>query len=167
MLSITHVAVTLLLIQLMNLDRNDAFVAMLFGVFIDLDHLFGLASYTQTNGVSSLFDFHSLMDPGGQWKSLLHSPVSVALVTPLSLASRLAIPLLFWAVHLSMDFVEQNYLGNFSPIEAGLLFLAGFWLVALRYGRFAIGKDRPTFSAYIRSELAEARGLFSRGTAAT
>src|SRR4030066_378891 len=50
MLALTHIVASLLLIQLMTLDRNDAFVALLFGVFIDLDHLFGLKNYAESVG---------------------------------------------------------------------------------------------------------------------
>jgi len=159
MLSITHIIVTLFLIQVLTLDRNDAFVALLFGVFIDLDHLFGLVKYTHLNGVASIFDFHSLMNPGGQWKSMLHLPIAAAIVTPLSFAFRLGIPLLFWGVHLLMDFVEQNYLGNFSGVEAGLLLFSGLGLVTLRYGRFILSNDAPSWGIYLRQEVAEVRSL--------
>ncbi len=126
MLSITHIVVTLFLTQLMSLDRNDAFIAMLFGVGIDVDHLFGLAKYTESNGLTAVFDLHRLMSPGGQWKSLLHAPIAAAVVMPLSFAFRLAVPFVFWGVHLLMDFVEQTYLGNFSGIEAALAVSRGW-----------------------------------------
>ncbi len=160
MLSITHIVVTLFLIQLLTLDRNDAFIAMLFGVFIDVDHLFGLVKYTEANGVASIFDFHSLMNPTGQWKSILHSPIAAAVVTPISAAFRLGIPLLFWSVHLAMDFVEQNYLGNFSGLEAGLLFFATLGLLTLRYGHHIMNSEAPSPRNYIRSELIELRNIF-------
>jgi len=159
MLSITHIAVTLLLIQLLTLDRNDAFVAMLFGVFIDLDHLFGLVNYTQANGVTSIFNFHSLMNPGGQWKSILHAPIAAAVVAPLSSTFRLAIPFLFWGTHLLMDYAA-NTLGNFSALEGGLLVCATVGLVALRYARYTSERDSHSFSAYLGSELTNVRNMF-------
>jgi hypothetical protein len=162
MLSITHIVVTLFLIQFLTLDRNDAFVAMLFGVFIDVDHLFGLVKYTQVNGVASIFDFHSLMNPEGQWKSILHSPIAAAVVTPLSFAFRLAIPLLFWSVHLLMDFAEQTYLGHFSGLEAGLFIFAGLGLLTLRYGRHIMNSEAPSLSTYLRSEIEEIRNIFRK-----
>ena len=157
MLSITHIVVTLLLIQIMNLDRNDAFVAMLFGVFIDLDHLFGLVNYTHVNGVASVFDFHTMLNPGGSWKSILHAPIAAAVVVPLSFAFRLAVPLIFWSAHLLMDNLGQNFLGNFSSLEAGLLLFTGLGLVTLRYGKYIMGTEAASFSAYLRSEIVFAR----------
>jgi len=160
MLSITHIVVTLFLVQLLTLDRNDAFIAILFGVFIDLDHLSGLAKYTKANGVGAIFDFESLMNPGGQWKSILHTPMAAAMIAPLSFVSKLGVPLLFWSVHLLMDFVEQNFLGNFSGLEAGLLLFAGLGLASLRYARYVLVHDAPTLGTYIKSEMTEFRALF-------
>ena len=155
MLSITHIVVTLVLIQILTLDRNDAFVAMLFGVFIDVDHLFGLVKYTHINGIASILDVHTLMNPGGQWKSILHSPIAAAVVTPLSFAFKMAIPLAFWSTHLLMDFVEQTYLGHFSGMEAGLFIFAGLGLATLRYGRYIMCNEGPSIRSYLRSEMAE------------
>jgi len=160
MLSITHIVVTLLLIQLLTLDRNDAFIAMLFGVFIDADHLFGLMKYTQANGVASMFDLDTLMNPGGQWKSILHSPIAAAVVAPLSFAVRLSIPILFWAVHLLMDFFEQNFLGHFSELEAGLFLFATLSLLTLRYGQYIMNNESSDFRDYFRVEVEGLRGLF-------
>ncbi len=155
MLAITHVVVSVLLIHLLTLDRNDAFVALLFGVFIDLDHLLGLGGYVQSKGVVGLFDTHSLMNPGGQWKSMLHNPISLGVVAPISVGWRFAIPLLFWGVHLSMDWAEENVLGNFSVAEMLLVLMAGTLLVAIRFSKFT-GED-SSIGGFIRHELAELR----------
>src|SRR4030065_7187 len=90
MIAVTHLVVCLLLIELMHLDRNDAFVAWVFGVFIDLDHLFGLRDYVQANGVMAVFDMDDIVNPGGHWKSLMHSPIAVMVVGPVFIAFRLA-----------------------------------------------------------------------------
>jgi hypothetical protein len=159
MLALTHIVASLLLIQLMTLDRNDAFVALLFGVFIDLDHLFGLKNYAEAEGVRSLFDLDTMMDPGGRWKSIMHSPVAVMITGPLSIASKLAIPLIFWGVHISMDYVEQNLLGNFSSLEAALLVLSGFALLSIRFSLFVEGAGAKNFREYVRAELRSLRSM--------
>lgn len=152
MLSITHIIVSLLLIQLMTLDKNDAFVALLFGVFIDLDHLFGLKDYAQAHGIGSLLQFDHLTNPGGHWKSLMHSPIALAVVGPLSVASRLAIPLIFWGVHVAMDYVQENFLGVFSTGEAMLLVFAGFLLITLRYTKYVESGHDGSIMHYFRTE---------------
>jgi hypothetical protein len=159
MLAITHLMVTLVLIQVLVLDRNDAFVALLFGVFIDLDHLFGLKDYTQAHGFRALFDFDHLMHPGGHWKSMLHSPVAVAVVGPLSVASRLAVPLVFWGVHIAMDFAQERFLGTFSEAEAMLLLFSTFVLVALRYTKFVERRAEANVFEYFKDEFSGLRHL--------
>jgi hypothetical protein len=159
MIAITHLVVSLLLIELLMLDRNDAFVALLFGVFIDFDHLIGLKDYAKANGIQAVFDFDSLANAGGHWKSLLHSPIAIAIVGPLSLASRLMIPLLFWGVHISMDFVEESFLGNFSTLEAMLLAMVGIGLVTIRYGKYLQSYAAGTFNQYMKIELRWLRGI--------
>jgi hypothetical protein len=164
MLSITHLVVSLLLIQILMLDRNDAFVALVFGVFIDLDHLFGLREYAQANGIRSLFDLQNMINPGGHWKSMLHSPIAIAVISPLSIASRLMVPLLFWGVHISMDIIEESLLGNFSTIEAMLFAVVGLALVTIRYGKYLESYASGTFSHYVRMELDGLRGVLRPST---
>jgi hypothetical protein len=159
MISITHLVVSLLLIQLMNLDRNDAFVALVFGVFIDIDHLFGLREYAETRGFAALFDIDSLMNPGGQWKSLFHSPMAVGMVAPMSVGSRLAVPLLFWGVHLTMDFAEDNILGLLSAPEAVLAVIAACGFVSLRYAKYLEAGSASTLMEYFRREVRSFRNM--------
>ena len=159
MIAITHLVVSLLLIELLTLDRNDAFVAVLFGVFIDFDHLIGLKDYAKANGIRAVFDFDSLTHAGGQWKSLLHNPVAIAVVGPISVASRFMIPFLFWGVHISMDFVEESFLGNFSTLEAMLLAIASIGLVTIRYGKYLQSYADGTFSQYLSIELGWLKGI--------
>lgn len=162
MLSITHIVVSLLLIQLLTLDKNDAFVALMFGVFIDLDHLFGLTDYARAHGISSLLNLDHLANPGGHWKSLMHSPIAVAVVGPLSVASRLAIPLIFWSVHVSMDFVQENFLGVFSEAEAMLLVFAAFALITLRYTKYVESGHHGGILHYFEMEWSGLKGLVPR-----
>jgi len=153
MLALTHLIVTLLLIQIFLLDRNDAFVALVFGCFIDLDHLMGLREYTQTNGLSGVFDLDHLMNPGGHWKSVMHNPIALAIVAPLAFASRMAIPLVFWGLHISMDMVQEGFLGQFSQAEAMLAFFSFALLVTLRYSKYIESGHEGTLVQYVRSEV--------------
>lgn len=161
MLSVTHIVISLLLIQVLMLDRNDAFVALLFGVFIDLDHLFGLKEYAQANGIASLLNMDTIVDPGGQWKSMMHNPVAIAVVGPLSIVSRLAIPLIFWGVHLAMDAVQNAYLGTFSQGEAMLIVFSAFALITLRYTRFVESGHHGGIMRYLVVERKGLRKLVS------
>ena len=159
MIALTHLVVSLLLIELMHLDKNDAFVALVFGVFIDLDHLFGLRDYVQANGVMGVLEFDDLVNPGGHWKSLMHSPIAVMVIGPVSVASRLAIPLIFWGVHLLMDLVQEAVLGVFSAQEAVFLLLAASGFVTIRYARCIVAGKASTLYEYIRLEASGLRSM--------
>ncbi len=136
MLAVTHLVVSLLLISILTLDRNDSFVALLFGVFIDADHLLGLKGYVEVHGIGGVLEIDSLMSADGQWKSLLHSPVAAMVVGPVASASRLALPLLFWGVHISMDYVEDAFLGLLSVPEIALLCASASALALLAFRSF-------------------------------
>lgn len=152
MLAITHLVVTLLLIHILVLDRNDAFVALVFGVLIDLDHLMGLKDYADAHGVRALMDWDTLVNPGGHWKSILHNPVAIALVGPLSAVSRLGIPLLFWGIHMIMDMVQESCLAQFSTAEEMLLLFSSAALIAIRYTAYSTRHWGSTFTDYLKAE---------------
>jgi hypothetical protein len=160
MLAVTHLIVSLLLINLLTLDRNDSFVALLFGVFIDVDHLFGLRGYVEANGIWSIFDVGSLVAADGQWKSVLHSPVAAIVVGPVASASRLAIPLLFWGVHVSMDCVEDTVLGLFSAWEFALLGASSLALVLLAFRSYRMAEPRSGFADFLRDAAEKAKSPF-------
>jgi hypothetical protein len=153
MLATTHLIASILLIQLVSLDKNDAFVALLFGVFIDVDHFFGLKDYVSANGASGLFHLEGLMHPEGQWKSLLHSPMAAIVVGQASVASRLAVPVLFWGTHLLMDYVQESFLGVFSITEMMLCALILSVLVWMRYCGFVRDCPEGSFVDYLGFEV--------------
>ena len=161
MLALTHLIVTLLFIQIFLLDRNDAFVALVFGVFIDLDHVMGLQDYTEANGIKAVFDLDHLMNPGGHWKSILHNPIALAIVGPLTYASRLAIPLIFWGLHITMDYVQEEVLGQFSQVEAMIAFFSFSLLITLRYSKYADSGHEGGMREYLESEASSARNLLA------
>jgi len=163
MIAPTHLIVTLLLIQIFLLDKNDAFVALVFGVFIDLDHLMGLRDYTQANGIKAVFDLDHLMNPGGHWKSFLHNPIALGIVGPLAFASRLAIPLVFWGLHVAMDILQEGFLGQFSQAEAMLVFFSCAALVSLRYVKYIESGHGGTLLQYFRSEMSSTRNILAAG----
>jgi len=130
MLAIAHLLVVMLIIRQLDLDRNEAMVGMLFGVFIDLDHFLGIPNYVNAHGVNGLTNTESLLNSGIQWKSTLHSPIAIMIVAPASMAFRFAVPLSFWGVHILMDAFQIEYLGVASVVEIvfiALLFLVLIW----------------------------------------
>ncbi|MGD9962917.1 MAG: hypothetical protein AB7S97_03350 [Thermoplasmata archaeon] len=162
MLAVTHLVVSLALIQILTLDRNDAFVALMFGVFIDVDHLFGLKDYMDARGVAAVLDFDSLMHADGQWKSMLHSPIAVMVVGPVATASRLALPLVFWGVHITMDFAEDAYLGLFSAFEMALLAGSATALLVIGFRRARATEPEIRFMVFLSSQWSRIVSPFTR-----
>jgi len=161
-LMFTHLAVTLLIVMLFRLDENEAFVALLFGVFIDIDHLFGYVDYITTYGVVGAVDAQGMLDSDVQWKSLMHNPVTVIVVAPVAIAFRYAVPLLCWVVHLTMDWAQIEILGIASPLEMLILFgsIAGIWYIRARDYRDL--KGSYTLAGHVHWELDGLGDMVSR-----
>lgn len=130
-MAVTHLVVTLLLIRLFRLDRNEAFACLLLGVFIDFDHLFGMIDFIHQDGINNILNMHAAMHTGIQWKSLMHDPMAAIILVPAAVGFRFFMPLVAWALHLLMDYVQMHYLGIASIPEfifLGLLIVCYLYL---------------------------------------
>lgn len=157
MLAITHIAFALALILLLNLNRSEAMVALAFGVFIDIDHFWGLCSYVKAEGLTNISNISDMMASDVQWKSVLHSPVSLAMIVPLSSSFRFFIPTIFWGSHIVMDFMQQNFLGIASPAEFAIF---GILLVSIIFLRArTIGKSHVSFKEIPRFMAGETKEM--------
>jgi hypothetical protein len=154
MLALTHLILALLLIRAFGLDRNAAFATLLFGVFIDLDHLFGMVDFLAREGWSNALNVQAALSSDIQWKSLLHSPEGALFVAPVLLVSRMAVPLLAWGLHLVMDHVQIYYLGICSPIEILLLVAMGFALLYIENRSYREMAEAPSLKGLFRWEAA-------------
>jgi len=121
MIALAHLLVVLVLIKLFRLDRTEAFAALLFGVFIDLDHIFGMVDFVKAQGVTGALDLEAALSSDIQWKSLLHNPIAAMIIAPASVGFRNAVPLLAWGLHLAMDWVQIEVLGVLSAPEMVLI----------------------------------------------
>lgn len=132
MLATTHLVVTILLIMILNLNRNETMVALTFGVFIDLDHLYGYGSYIRSEGIGGIINVSGMMEADVQWKSILHNPITFGMIAPLSHMFKIFFPVIFWSVHIFMDFIQQSWLGIASPFEIMLFGIVIIFIVILR-----------------------------------
>lgn len=121
MIAIAHLLVVLVLIKVFRLDRTEAFAALLFGVFIDLDHVFGLVEFVSVQGLGGALDINAALASDIEWKSLLHSPIAALIIAPAAVGFRNAIPLVAWGLHLAMDWVQIEVLGVLSLPEMVLI----------------------------------------------
>jgi hypothetical protein len=155
MIALTHLVLALLLIKFFGLDRNAAFATLLFGVFIDLDHLFGVFDFLMRDGWANALNINAAMASNIQWKSLLHSPEGILFVAPVVLMSRWTIPLVAWGLHLLMDYVQINYLGIFSPFEMVLLAALSIGLLHLERQDYLAETGNASYRRFLDWEVAK------------
>ena len=155
MITLTHLILAVLLIKFFGLDRNAAFATLLFGVFIDLDHIFGLFDFLLREGPSNALNVNAALASDIQWKSLLHSPEGILFVAPVVLMSRWMIPLLAWGLHLVMDYVQIYYLGIFSPFEMVLLVALTVGLLHLERQDYLGETGNASFRKFLDWEMAK------------
>ena len=134
--------------MVLNLNRHERFVALLFGVFIDLDHLLAVPRYLADNGISSMltFDFE---DPEGlPWKSLLHRPVGAFIILPMAVGWRFFIPATFWGIHILLDVFQQSSALYSLPLEAAVFSMVVGAIVVLDYKGMTRTKGEQTVREY-------------------
>jgi len=159
LLALTHLLVCLLLVRLFSLDRNEAFAVLLFGFFIDLDHIFGIAEYVSTNHGANLVSVKHAMESNIEWKSLMHQPVAFLIVAPIALLFAFALPLLSWILHLVMDFVQIHYLGIASLPELVLMTSVTALLVLDDLSLCRMLSEKPVgLRAFLGWELGQFKG---------
>ncbi|HEX9907029.1 MAG TPA: hypothetical protein VGB78_00990 [Thermoplasmata archaeon] len=131
MLTPTHLAFVVFLGLILALDKHEWFVAVMFGVFVDIDHVFGLQRYVEANGYSAIMAASWDDGTGEPWKSLMHYPVGVVIVAPLAIGWRFMLPLLFWGSHLGLDYLQTATLAHAAVVES-------IFLSAVIVGIFAV-----------------------------
>jgi hypothetical protein len=92
----THILATTLGVQALDLRGRDAALAYGFGVAVDIDHALKAPFYLRAVGLHD--------QRGYYWRSSLQEPVAFLWIVPLCLWLGTAVPLLFFAIHLLMDY---------------------------------------------------------------
>lgn len=151
MLITTHIAVTILLCLALRLDREEWFVAMMFGVMIDMDHLFAAPGYVSRNGWGALL--RPTWDDGSglPWKSQLHYPVGAFVVAPLSIGWRYFIPALFWSTHLGLDYIQSAALQWSLLTETAVMTSACVGIVLVLYSSWKDARPEGDFRQFLEA----------------
>jgi len=93
---VTHVLATTLGVQALNLHGPEAVLAYVFGVGVDADHALKAPFYLRAVGLKN--------QRGYYWRSSLQEPVALLWILPLCFLLGTVIPVMFFAVHLAMDY---------------------------------------------------------------
>lgn len=128
MLITTHTVATIGLGKLMGLQTtSDWFLAFLFGVFVDLDHLKIFRAKYRQNGDWLKFFTREL-----PIRSFIQEPISLLWIAPLSFYLQTPIPMIFWSLHVFLDYLVNGVRKPFWPISSltlnkGVLPAYAFW----------------------------------------
>ena len=111
MLFTTHAVATIGLGKLMGLKTaRDWFLAFLFGVLVDLDHLkIFRPKYFKDGSWRKFFNRELPI------RSFLQEPISIFWVVPLSLYLQTPIPMAAWGLHVFMDYLVDGVRKPFWP----------------------------------------------------
>lgn len=98
---ISHTLVTTAGVQIMHLQGYELYLAYIFGVLIDFDHIFKAHLYFSKNKFKKEKHYH--------WRTSLQEPVALLWIVPLSIFINSAVPIIFFISHLLLDyFVSYN-----------------------------------------------------------
>jgi len=93
---VTHFLATTLGVQAMGLEGQDRVLAYAFGMGVDVDHAVKAPFYLRAVGLKNKRDYY--------WRSSLQEPVALLWIIPLSFFFGSFVPVLFFAIHVAMDY---------------------------------------------------------------
>lgn len=134
----------------LRLDRNEWFIGLLFGIALDMDHLFAAPRYVTSNGWAAIL--RPTWDDGSGlvWRSLLHEPVGAFVVMPLAVGWRFMLPLLFWSAHVGIDYVQNATLAYSVVVEAAVFSATIASIVWILYRRWSeLQSDDTDFRKFL------------------
>jgi hypothetical protein len=96
---ITHVLATTLGVRLLGLHGQEAALAYVFGVGVDIDHVIKAPFYLKAVGLRNKKDYY--------WRSSLQEPVALLWIVPLSMVLGTWVPVVFFLPHVAMDYLVR------------------------------------------------------------
>ncbi len=104
---LSHILLTTAGVQALGLEGADLFLAYGFGVGVDLDHLVKAPLYYSKHKVQKERHYH--------WRTSLQEPVSFLWIVPLSIFLRTPVPLIFFLLHMFLDYFMSYEKMPFFP----------------------------------------------------
>ncbi len=107
---IPHLLFTALGVQVLGLEGRDVVLAYAFGYGIDLvDHPIKARLYVRKNGTNNEKHYH--------WRTPLQEPVALLWIIPLSVYLGTAVPAVFFASHVLLDYLVSYDKRPFFPFS--------------------------------------------------
>jgi hypothetical protein len=93
---VTHFLATTLGVQVLGVEGRDKVLAYAFGMGVDIDHAIKAPFYVRAVGLKD--------QRGYYWRSSLQEPVALLWIVPLSLLLGTVVPIVFFTIHVAMDY---------------------------------------------------------------
>ena len=117
---VTHFLATTLGVQALGLQGQDKVLAYAFGMGVDIDHAVKAPFYLRAVGLRDKRGYY--------WRSSLQEPVALLWIIPLSLFLGSLVPVLFFLIHVAMDYSVRFEKMPFYPYSS---FVTRGWLVRI------------------------------------
>ena len=115
---VTHFLATTLGVQALGLEGQDKVLAYAFGMGVDVDHAVKAPFYLRAVGLKNKKDYY--------WRSSLQEPVALLWIIPLAFFFGSIVPVLFFVIHVAMDYSVRFEKMPFYPYSA---YVTRGWLV--------------------------------------
>jgi len=117
---ISHILATTLGAQALQLEGRELALAYAFGVGVDVDHAVKAPFYLKHVGLRDKRGYY--------WRSSLQEPVALLWIVPLCLFLGNVVPIVFFAIHVAMDYSVRFEKMPFYPYSA---WVTRGWLTAI------------------------------------
>jgi hypothetical protein len=117
---VTHFLATTLGAQALGLQGQDRVLAYAFGMGVDIDHAIKAPFYLRAVGLKDKRGYY--------WRSSLQEPVALLWIVPLCWLLGSLVPLLFFTIHVAMDYSVRFEKMPFYPYSA---YVTRGWLVGV------------------------------------
>jgi hypothetical protein len=115
---VTHFLATTLGAQALGLQGQDRVLAYAFGMGVDIDHAIKAPFYLRAVGLKDRRGYY--------WRSSLQEPVALLWIVPLCWFLGSLVPILFFTIHVAMDYSVRFEKMPFYPYSA---YVTRGWLV--------------------------------------
>ncbi len=116
----THILATTLGAQALELRGRELALAYAFGIGVDVDHAVKAPFYLKHVGFRDRKGYY--------WRSSLQEPVALAWIVPLCLLLGTVVPIVFFAIHVALDYSVRFEKMPFYPYSP---WVTRGWLTAL------------------------------------
>ena len=106
---ISHTLITTAGVQILHLQGYELYLAYIFGVLVDFDHIFKAHLYFSKNKFNKEKHYH--------WRTSLQEPVALLWILPLSIFINSTVPIIFFISHLSLDYLVSYNKLPFYPFS--------------------------------------------------